>query len=104
MSRSYLRDKYMREKVDKELDSNVYARHGHNENNRHRRDEMPKNRASKEVRLKCPNAEWLQEPSNFCGHKPHKNGHRMVSGIVRAKTKKEINEEIQNQLENGKDI
>ena len=38
---------------------------------------------------------WLQEPGSFGGHKPKKGGHRMVSGIVRAKEKEELKEDIQ---------
>lgn len=36
----------------------------------------------------------MQEPGTFGGHKPKKGGHRMVSGIVRAKEKKEAEQEI----------
>lgn len=98
MSRSYLRNSYMKKVMEERNgeESLYYARHGHNKNNSHRRDECPKNKPSKNITTKCPNAGWLQEPSNYCGHKPHKNGHRMVSGIVRAKTKKEIKKEIDN--------
>ena len=96
MSRSVLRNKWMNKKINS-LSKKKYSGLKPTSNS-HKFDEMPKNRVSKYVRLRCPNAEWLQEPSNFCGHKPHTNGHRMVSGIVRAKVKEEIQNEIDNEL------
>lgn len=64
--------------------------------NPHRQDECPKNRPSKYISMRCDwdMVGWLQEPVNFGGHKPRKGGHRMVSGIVRAKVKREIAKEI----------
>lgn len=41
---------------------------------------------------------WLQEPGSFGGHKPRKGGHRMVSGIVRAKVKKAYRKYIDSSL------
>lgn len=76
MSRSKLRDKYMR---------NIYG-----ENN-----EEPKNKVSKYIKTKCANAEWYQEPGSFDGHRPKRGGHRIVSGIIRQKNKEEIRKTIE---------
>jgi len=56
-----------------------------------RTNNAPKNRPSKLYQrlMNIVKVAWLQEPGSFGGHKPHKNGHRMVSGIIRAKLKKE---------------
>ena len=64
--------------------------------NLHRQDEAPKNRPSKYISTRCDAimVRWLQEPGSFKGHKPRKGGHRMVSGIVRAKVKKEVAKEM----------
>ena len=64
--------------------------------NPHKFDEMPKNRPSKYITTRCGNVEWLQEPTSFGGHKIRREGHRMVSGIVRAKIKEEIRKDIEN--------
>ena len=59
------------------------------EMSRSRNDGRPKNHPSKRVESKVDFSmvSWLQEPGSFGGHKPKKGGHRMVSGIVRAKEK-----------------
>lgn len=67
--------------------------------NPHRQDECPKNQPSKYITTRCGNVCWLQEPTSFGGHKPRKGGHRMVSGIVRAKVKRDISKEIKYYLE-----
>ena len=69
--------------------------------NPHRQDECPKNHPSKYITTRCDwsRVKWLQEPTNFSGHKPRKGGHRMVSGIVRAKIRKEILKEIKDSME-----
>lgn len=69
--------------------------------NTHRQDECPKNHPSKYITTRCDwsRVKWLQEPTNFSGHKPRKDGHRMVSGIVRAKIRQEISKEIKDSLE-----
>ena len=64
--------------------------------NRHKLDEMPKNRPSKFIQLRCESSKvsWLQESGTFGGHKVKHQGHRMVSGILRQKVKEEIMQEI----------
>lgn len=91
MSRSYLHDSWMRKVYDKLVQLK-------GKRNPHKFDEAPKNRASKDVATKCHSHEWLQEPANFSGHKIKKDGHTKVSGIVRAKTKREIKDEIEQGL------
>lgn len=93
MSRSTLRNKWVKKRID--LESHRKYSGMRTTSNEHKFDEMPKNRPSKYITTHCGNVGWLQEPSNFCGHKPHTNGHRMVSGIVRAKVKEEIRKEIE---------
>lgn len=68
--------------------------------NKHRLDEMPKNKPSKYIQMRCDMSKvsWLQEPGSFGGHKVKHQGHRMVSGIVRQKVKEEIRHEIQNSI------
>ena len=88
MSRSKLRNRYMRKK---------YSSAGRN---RHRLDEMPKNRPSRYVSIRCNfcMVSWLQESGTFGGHKVRHAGHRMVSGIVRQKVKVEIRQQIADEL------
>lgn len=95
MSRSKLKSKWMNKKISSEIErpySYLKAT-----DNSHKFDEMPKNRPSKHITSKCAKAGWLQEPGTFGGHKPKKGGHRMVSGIVRAKTKNEIRKELEDE-------
>ena len=88
MSKSYLRNKYMCECYKGQ--SFVVARWNRKIRNKHRQDEMPKNVPPKHIieHIDIIKVAWLQEPGSFGGHKPRKGGHRMVSGIVRAKVKK----------------
>ena len=69
---------------------NAYSRQG--DRNKHRLDEMPKNRPSRFIQTRCDisKVSWLQEPGTFGGHKVKHQGHRMVSGIVRQKLKEEV--------------
>lgn len=101
MSRSYLRDKWMRKLTD---GRSFFATKSHIiPRNKHRQDEMPKNFPSKFIiqHIDWGMVHWLQEPGSFGGHKPHKGGHARVSGIVRAKVKaayrKQINSELNDQ-------
>ena len=88
MSRSYLRDRFMRKRIDGH--SFFYAKKNNPVKNRHRQDEMPKNHPSAYVTRHCSaNVGWCQEPSSFGGHKIRRDGHRMVSGMVRASVKRE---------------
>ena len=68
--------------------------------NPHRLDEMPKNSPSKFIgsRFGRDKITWVQEHSTTWGHRPVRNGHSMISGIVRQKVKEEIRKEIQNSL------
>ena len=85
MSKSVLRNLRMRKTYSREANRNM-----------HKFDEMPKNRPSKFIQLRCETSKvsWLQEPGTFGGHKVKHQGHRMVSGIVRQKIKEEIRQEI----------
>lgn len=89
MSRTYIKDSFIKRIVQ---DDNEGQR------NIHRQDSMPKNRPSRFITTHCSNAiHWLQEP-NYCrGHKIQRNGHRMVSGLVRAKVKVETYRIINNE-------
>lgn len=95
MGKSYIKSEWMR-KHTKDESERPYS--GMNPtDNPHKFDEMPKNRPSKYVSTRCGSIEWIQEePSRYSGHKSHSAGHRIVSGIVRAKNKKEIMDEINN--------
>ena len=97
MSRSYLRDKWMR----KCTTGQSFSRSKLKEviRNKHRQDEMPKNRASKLVAMHCSaDVEWLNHPGSFGGHKPRRGGHRRVSGLVRASLKEELRKKLKEDL------
>lgn len=70
------------------------------------KDYAPQNWPPKHIvkYIKGSKVSWLQEPGSFGGHKVRKNGHRMVSGIVRAKMKDELirmTDELQEQIDGG---
>lgn len=68
--------------------------------NTHKRDEMPKNHVSKYVSTHGGSyAAWMEDATSFGGHKRQEGGHRRVSGIVRAKVRKEIRQQINEQME-----
>ena len=98
MSRSYLRDKWMRKITDGRsffhVKSHMIPR------NKYRQDEMPKNFPSKFIiqHIDGIKVQWLQEPGFMGGHKPHKGGHARVSGIVRAKVRAEYRRLIKSEL------
>ena len=98
MSRSYLRNKWMRKITDGRsffrTKSHIMPR------NKHRQDEMPKNQPSRYIveRIGFAKVYRLQEPGSFGGHKPHKGGHARVSGLVRAKVKAEYRKQINSEL------
>lgn len=99
MGRSLLRSKWMQMQYA-EVDANSYFRRNmeNPSRNPHRLDKMPKNGASKYIVTHCNNdLQWLQECSGR-GYGISKAGHRIVSGIVRAKAKKEWRDEIENEL------
>lgn len=98
MSRSKLRNKWMR-KLYSEPSWSYMRQNMQNPNrNPHRRDEVSKNYPSKFITMRCEGQKvhWLQESTSFGGHSIPKGGHRIVSGIVRAKVKEEVREEIDN--------
>ena len=88
MSRSKLKDKWMRK------------RFGSSKRNPHRMDEAPKNRPSKYITTHCSaDVAWLQEPTSYGGHRIPQGGHRRVSGLVRAKVKREIRKQLIGELQ-----
>ena len=98
MSRSKLRDKFMRKcYVGRSFKSSKWDDPIRNP---HRQDEMPKNSPSKLILVHCDDMkiEWLQSSSTFRGHSCPKGGHRMVSGLVRASLKREARKQILEQL------
>ena len=98
MSRSFLRDKWMRKLTTGH--SFFAAKMDNEERNKHRQDEMPKNRASKLVTMHCSaDVNWLNHPGSFGGHKPKRGGHRRVSGLVRASLKEELRKRLKEELE-----
>lgn len=106
MSRSYLRDKYMQKKVHDlqrlkgpDLMHLELVPESHT-NNKHKRDEMPKNKASKSITVYCKDdIEHLNRATYCCGHSTNKD-RRIVSGIVRAAKKRET-QKIIKEIENG---
>ena len=94
MSRSHLHNKFMRKQWKGR--SLFAAKADLSVQNEHRQDECPKNKPSKLITTRCSFSKvtWLQESTSFGGHKIPKGGHRKVSGIVRAKIRKEVRREI----------
>ena len=93
MSRSWLHDKWMKERY-----ANVerLAKTGHNP---HRMDEVPKNSPSRYIKTYCSaDVHWLQESTSYGGHSIPKGGHRRVSGLVRANVKEEVRKQISEEL------
>ena len=88
MSRSILKDKYMR-KLWKRYSSMV-PKWSAAERNPHHMDEAPKNHPSRLVMNHCSaDVDWLQDSTSFGGHSRPAGGHRRVSGLVRASLKEE---------------
>lgn len=95
MSRSYLRNKWIRKYMREVYTHKNLSTH----RNPHHLDEMPKNCPSRLITSHCSaDVEWLQESTSFGGHSIPKGGHRRVSGIVRASLKEETRKEIQDQM------
>ncbi|MBQ5474180.1 MAG: hypothetical protein IIT65_05665 [Lachnospiraceae bacterium] len=88
MSRSNLRNKWKRKQY---MDFH---------RNPHHLDEVPKNNPSRFIITHCDiiKVRWLQETTSFGGHSIPKGGHRRVSGLVRASVKREIQKQIENEL------
>lgn len=100
MSRSRLRNKWMRKRYAKVGRFVVQSKMKDIDRNPHRLDEMPKNKPSRYITTHCSAyVYWLQEPGSFGGHRIPKGGHRRVSGLVRAKTKEEVRKHIETELE-----
>lgn len=99
MSRSNLHNKYMRKHWKGR--SFFAAKADLPVHNEHRQDECPKNKPSKYITTRCSFSKvaWLQESTSFGGHSIPKDGHRKVSGIVRAKVREEVRREIENQTQ-----
>ena len=68
--------------------------------NPHRLDEVPKNFPSRYIVTHCDwgLVSWLQESTSYGGHSIPKGGHRKVSGIVRARVKEEVRQQIDSEL------
>ncbi len=102
MSRSKLRDKWMRKLYAKRLKWVAAGFVQIEERNPHRVDEMPKNRPSRYVTTHCKaSVNWLQESTSFGGHSIPKGGHRRVSGLVRASVRREIRGQIDMEINGG---
>ncbi|MBR4392128.1 MAG: hypothetical protein IKT08_08515 [Bacteroidales bacterium] len=100
MSRSGLRNKWMRKQYAKADLSYMRRNMQHPDRNPHRLDEVPKNKPSRYITTHCSaDVRWLQEPGAFGGHRIPKGGHRRVSGLVRAKNKEEVRKHIEMELE-----
>ena len=99
MSRSILRSKWMRKNYSDPYVSYTRRNMKDSHRNPHRLDEVSKNHPSRYITTHCKNQiHYLQESTSFGGHSIPKGGHRMVSGLVRAKVKKEIRKEIESEL------
>ena len=101
MRRRFLRSKWMRKIYD--ASSIFYASRTnmqYPDRNPHRLDEVPKNRPSRYITTHSSIfVGRYQEPQTSTGHSIPKGGHRMVSGLVRAKIKEEIRKQIKEELE-----
>lgn len=66
-----------------------------------RKSYVPRNTPSKFITRRCNGMKivWVQQHSTTWSHKPVRNGHSMISGIVRQKVKEEIRQEIERELE-----
>ena len=90
MSRSFLHDKEILKRFHFSKPQ---------ERNLHKRDEMPKNHVSKYISTHGGSyAAWMEDATSYGGHKRQKGGHRRVSGIVRAKVREEIRQQINKQM------
>jgi hypothetical protein len=84
MSRSYLRNKWMK----KEYDCS-------DRRNKHHLDEVSKNSPSRLITENCSaDVERLNRPSYCGGHRVCRGGHRRVSGLVRASLKEKFRKEL----------
>lgn len=101
MSRSYIRDKYIIERTEnygRYKGSDLNSLEKIESKNPHKKDEMPKNRAPKRITKYCRNVEEFNRATYCSGHSTNK-GRRMVSGIIRAKLKKETQKFLKEEVE-----
>lgn len=99
MSKSKLRNKWMRKQYVNAGRSLAQSKMKGIDRNPHRLDEVPKNNPSRFITTHCSSSvRWLQEPTSFGGHRIPKGGHRKVSGLVRASVKEEVRREIDSEL------
>ena len=101
MSRSYLKSKFMRGESVRYMSQKIprCAWTGNRKRNPHHLDEMPRNRPSRYIQVRCgEKVEWVQQHSTAWGHRPARNGHSRISGIVRQKVKEEVRQEIQDSM------
>ena len=99
MSRSKLRNKWMRKLYSNPAKSYMRRNMQDPDRNPHRMDEVPKNHPSRYITDHCRTCVcWLQESTSFGGHSIPKGGHRRVSGLVRACVKEEVRKEIESEL------
>ena len=68
--------------------------------NSYKRDEMPKNSASRYIMTHCSaDVSWVEDmPTDYSAHKRRKGAHSMVSGLVRASVKRETRQDIESQI------
>ena len=99
MSRSRLRDKWMRKEYANVGSLFCQSKKQNIGHNPHRMDEVPKNSPSRYIKTHCTaDVHWLQESTSYGGHSIPKGGHRRVSGIIRANVKEEIRKQISEEL------
>ena len=100
MSRSNLRNKWMRKQFKNVGRYVIQSNMKDIGRNPHRLDEVPKNYPSRYITTHCSaDVRWLQESTSFGGHSIPKGGHRKVSGLVRACVKEEVRKQIESELE-----
>lgn len=101
MSKSKLRNKWMRKMYAKSSWSYMRRNMQNPDHNPHRLDEVPKNYPSRYITSHCSaDVGWLQESTSFGGHSIPNGGHRRVSGLVRANVKIEVRKEVAFELLN----
>lgn len=99
MSKSKLRNKWMRKQYANAGRSFAQSKMKNINRNPHRLDEVSKNHPSRYITSHCSaDVRWLQESTSFGGHSIPNGGHRRVSGLVRASVKREVRKEIESEL------
>lgn len=99
MSKSKLRNKWMRKRYANAGRRFVQSKMKNVNRNPHRLDEVSKNHPSRYITSHCSaDVGWLQESTSFGGHSIPNGGHRRVSGLVRASVKEEVRKQIETEL------